>query len=259
MEKNTNPLTNSTLSSSSSKAVILSSLSSSLKNSSGGFNGISSLSLPQSDYNCQESIKGTTKELITDKKLIATPYFLNPLVEVPKIFSVINNLLIGTILVRVSSKIIFRKWKSVFFILSNKKLEFYISKVAWELNQEPFKSYEIHSNLELTTVCKQRTSSIGESDSNVFSVRLVECLGIEEPQVTTNSSFISDAEFGISSSRICPDEFLKKCKFGSKVYEEMIFLSNAIRCVIQKRDGSDLGAAQNFEIERRERQSLPHQ
>lgn len=188
------------------------------------------------------------------------PFFLDPTAPVPPLFKVLKNkgFLTGEILLRVTSKMVFRKWKAVFFVLSPKSLEFFASQMAWELNHDPIKVYELHPALTLTTLFKQTSGSLADTDVGVYSVRLVEMLGIEDSQATSGMSIQSDSEFGVPGSRLNPDEFKSVVKFGSKSSGDVTFLSNAIKCVIQKRDGAELAAAQKAEKEReaKRKQSL---
>ncbi len=65
--------------------------------------------------------------------------------NLPSSFILLNNELLGHILLRVRSKKVFRKWKKVFFVITTDRLYFYDRSSDYEAKQVPRIVHRIHS------------------------------------------------------------------------------------------------------------------
>lgn len=141
---------------------------------------------------------------------------------VPESMYMVGHKFVGTILMRVSSKKLFRKWKPVFFVLDKKTVKFYDSARLWELKSEPREIYEIHPLMQICKPTLKRTYSVMDDGRRVYY-----CVFRENPP---------EAAYGPSGMKVNKFsralESRRICKFGAHTMLEVSAFAHALHGVI---------------------------
>ena len=149
---------------------------------------------------------------------------------------VVDQRFVGTILMRISSKKLFRKWKPVFFVLDKRTVKFYDSARQWELKADPREVYEIHPLMQICKPTLKRTYSVMDDGRRVYY-----CVFRENPpEAAYGPSGIKVNKFSraLESRRIC--------KFGAYTMLEVSAFAHALHGVIgvsQKRSQTTVTSA----------------
>jgi len=143
----------------------------------------------------------------------------------PSVYVMVNGELLGQILIRVSSKKLFRKWKPMFFKIDRDRISLYDSNVDYESGAVPRILYEIHACMYIRKPTLKQTYSIMDDGRQVFFTTFRE------------NEFTKDTlGYGASSATQTKYSFDEKnrriCKFGAPSMEEIDAFAHAVHSVI---------------------------
>mmetsp|Transcript_727 Transcript_727/g.896 ORF Transcript_727/g.896 Transcript_727/m.896 type:complete len:492 (+) Transcript_727:325-1800(+) len=148
--------------------------------------------------------------------------------ELPSQLYMIDGKFMGHIMVRVSSKKVFRKWKIMFFVLDTSNICFYESSRQWEASAPPRLQFGMHSLMFICKPTLKNTYSVMDNGKRVYySVFRENVVGpgsrrsFQMQQAIATASKFSPA---LESRRIC--------KFGAHRNEVITAFAYAIHGVI---------------------------
>ncbi|GBG26981.1 Hypothetical Protein FCC1311_032042 [Hondaea fermentalgiana] len=143
--------------------------------------------------------------------------------SIPSSFVFTGDELLGTILVRVSKKKFFRKWKPMFFRLTTTSVRLYENNAEYESGSAASLVFPLHPCMSIDKPALKRTYSMADETEHVF--------------FTTFKENILD---GISEFEM-PNKYSNRrrnrrlCKFGSTVTTEISAFAHALHGVILRR------------------------
>jgi len=144
---------------------------------------------------------------------------------IPADMLVKNGNFVGTILVRISSKKMFRKWKSLFFAIDMPRLSLYENRREWEMSSSPKLVFSLHECMWIAKPTLKKTYSLIDDGRRVYFstlkenapsvIRAAAMAGMEKP-----ASFSPALEARVVA------------KFGSYYPDEISAFAHALYSVI---------------------------
>ena len=144
----------------------------------------------------------------------------------PGSFVLANEELLGKVLVRVSSKKLFRKWKEMFFSINKDRICLYESALDYEARRLPRMVYRMHPCMYVRKPTIKHTYSIMDDGERVYYTVFRENI-TEEGSSTTYTGLptaMNAYSFDARSQRIC--------KFGAANLDEISAFAHALHGVI---------------------------
>ena len=147
--------------------------------------------------------------------------------EIPSAFVLVERDLLGKILVRVSSKKLFRKWKEMFFRMNTENIFLYESNVDYECGAPPKLMFPIHAAMFIRKPAVKSTFSMMDNGRRIFFTNFREN---DPDQCGTDYSFESNS--------------CRLCKFGAYNMDEISCFAHSIHgCVLVQRKLAKQGAS----------------
>uniref|UniRef100_A0A7S2RT59 PH domain-containing protein n=1 Tax=Mucochytrium quahogii TaxID=96639 RepID=A0A7S2RT59_9STRA len=142
--------------------------------------------------------------------------------EIPSSFVLVDGQLCGNILVRYSSKKLFRKWKRMFFSLSEDRLCLYESNLDFESSSPPRVVYRIHPCMYIRAPALKQTYSILDDGQRIYFTVLKE-------NVTESGGAKTYTGIPSSQNKYRFDKTTHRvCKFGAHRLQELSAFSHAL-------------------------------
>jgi len=151
--------------------------------------------------------------------------------EVPAQLYMVEEKFMGHIMVRVSSKKLFRKWKIMFFVFDTNKISFYESSRQWEARVPPRLSFRMHSLMFICKPTLKNTYSVMDNGKRVYYSVFRE----NAPTSGSKRSFQMDQAIAKAVKFTPALESRRICKFGAHRSEVISAFAYALHGVISQK------------------------
>lgn len=139
--------------------------------------------------------------------------------KVPSHMTFDKDIFCGDILIRMSSKMLFRKWKPVFVVVDTTRISVHGSRREWESRVPPKVTFPIHAAMWVAKPSLKRTQSVKDDGRDVYFSTIKENIG-----------YIPAAANGLPQKFSPSLQSRVVVKFGSYVPDDIGAISYAIYC-----------------------------